>query len=121
MVDPTSYQKLGIYFSPNMDHSTEDLITVELGVTSSIDTGRHLGLPSLIGKSRRAIFGFLRDRLWKKLQGWKNHFLSIEGKEILIKSVAQATPSYCMPTFLLLATLCDELQSMMNSFGWGTN
>ena len=90
--------------------------STRLGVSSSLDTGRYLGLPSVIGKSKKTIFGFLKDRLWKRIPSWKNRFLSRVGKEILIKLVAQAIPSYCMSTFLLPKTLCDELQRMMNSF-----
>ena len=41
--------------------------------------------------------------------------LSKAGKEILIKSCAQAIPSHCMSIFLLPASLEDQLQKMMNS------
>ena len=50
----------------------------------------------------------------------KKKFLSRVGKEIIIKSVTQEIPSYCISIFLLPKTLCDELQRMMNSFLWGT-
>ena len=45
--------------------------------------------------------------------------LSHAGKEILIKVVGQAIPSYCMSTFLLPISLSEKLQKMMNSFWWG--
>ena len=111
-------QKSGNFFSPNVDENVKNSISAGLGVSSSLDIGRYLWFPSLIGKSKKAIFGFLKDRLWKRLHGWKNRFLSKEGKEISIKLVAQAIPSYCMSTFLLPKTLCDELQKMMNLFWW---
>ena len=114
-------QKSGIYFSPRVDSLVKNSISSELGVSSPIDSGKYLGLPSLIGKSKKAVFGFLKDRLWKRLHGWKNRYLSTEGKEILNKSVAQGIPSYCMSTFLIPKSLCDELQRIMNSFWWGTN
>ena len=38
-------------------------------------------------------------------------FLSRAGKEVLIKSIAQAILSYFMSTFQLPKSLCDELQS----------
>lgn len=41
------------------------------------------------------------------------------GREVLLKSVAQAIPSYCMGAFLIPHSLYDELQRMMNSFWWG--
>ena len=83
-----NFQKSGIFFSPNVVASVKNFISSVLGVSTPIDTGRYLGLPSFIGKSKRVIFGFLKDRSWKRLQGWKNQFLFRAGKEILIKSVA---------------------------------
>lgn len=54
------------------------------------------------------------------MQTWKDKFLSQAGREILVKSVAQAIPSYCMSSFLLPSSLLVELQKMMNSFWWGS-
>ena len=38
------------------------------------------------------------------------------GKDVLIKVVGQAIPPYCMSTFLLPKSMCEELQKVMNSF-----
>ena len=40
------------------------------------------------------------------------------GKEILIKSIAQAIPSYAMSCFDLTKTLCDEMSAMICRFWW---
>ncbi|XXG86094.1 hypothetical protein AAC387_Pa11g1057 [Persea americana] len=45
--------------------------------------------------------------------------LSRAGKEILLKTVAQAMPNYAMNVYLLPLDLCRELEIMMNSFWWG--
>lgn len=82
---------------------------------------RYLGLPSLVGRQKRHIFQYIKDRLCKKLQGWRGKRISRAGKETLIKSAAQAIPSFCMSIFLLPATLIDELHRMLNSFWWGSN
>ena len=42
-----------------------------------------------------------------------------DGKEILIKAVAQSIPTYTMSVFQLLMKLCDELNSMCAKFWWG--
>ena len=44
--------------------------------------------------------------------------MSNAGREILIKVVAQATPTYTMSCFKLPDTLCKELNSMMSKFWW---
>ena len=48
--------------------------------------------------------------MYKKLEMWKSKVFSIEGREILIKVVAQATFTYAMSVFQIPSTLCDELQ-----------
>ena len=45
--------------------------------------------------------------------------LSTAGKEILIKTVAQAIPTYTMSVFKLPSALCYEMTSMVRTFWWG--
>ena len=47
-----NFQKSSIFFRPNVDSLVKNTILVVLGVSSSIDTGRYIGLPSLIGESK---------------------------------------------------------------------
>ena len=55
----------------------------------------------------------------RKIAGWKGKLLSNAGREILIKVVAQATPTYTMSVFKLSDSLCKDLNSMMGNFWWG--
>ncbi|KAJ9184739.1 hypothetical protein P3X46_004435 [Hevea brasiliensis] len=79
------------------------------------------GLPFLIGKNKKQVFAYLKERVWKRICSWKGRFLSRASKEILLKSKAQSIPSYCMSVFGIPISLCEELQRMMNSFRWGSN
>ena len=79
----------------------------------------YLGLPTLIGRAKNQTFSFLKDRVWKKLQGWKGLMLSRAGKEVLIKAVAQSIPTYTMGVFQLPKSLCDDLEAMYAKFWWG--
>ena len=65
------------------------------------------------------MFAEVKDRVAKKLAGWKGKLLSIGGGEILIKVVAQAVPTYTMSCFQLPKTLCHDLENMMRIFGGG--
>lgn len=88
-----------------------------LQVTQSYD--KYLGLPTLVGKSHTQAFSGIKDRVWNCLNNWKTKFLTQAGREILIKAVVQAIPTYCMSVFLLPMSFCKELQGMMQGFWWG--
>ena len=44
--------------------------------------------------------------------------LSKVGKEVLIKAIARAIPTYAMSYFGIPDFLCDELTSMIQNFWW---
>lgn len=80
---------------------------------------KNLGLSSLVGRNKRNTFNEIKEKLRKKLAGWKEKMLSKAGKEVLIKAVAQAIPTYTMSYFKLPDALCEELTSMIWNFWWG--
>ena len=53
------------------------------------------------------------------MQGWNETFLSQAGKEVLLKAVIQAIPTYIMSVFLLPKSLCKDINSLMSKFFWG--
>ena len=62
----------------------------------------------------------LMERIWKRIKGWKEILISREGKEMLIKAVAQEIPMYTMSHFLIPNNLCREIKSLMCKFWWGS-
>jgi hypothetical protein len=60
---------------------------------------RYLSMPIDVGSSVTGAFSYLKDRVWKKVQGWMEQCLWTGGKEVLIKVVAQAIPTYSMACF----------------------
>ncbi|XP_037491160.1 uncharacterized protein LOC105631710 [Jatropha curcas] len=114
-----NWQKSGIFFSSNTYELDKTAVTGVFGVIAPLNHGRYLGLPSLIGRERRRIFSFLKDRVRKLVNGWNQKLLSKAGKEVLIKAVAQAIPSFCMSSFLIPVSILVELQRQMNSYWWG--
>ena len=112
-------EKSSIYFSSNTSLQHRDVIKALLGVNEVDRFESYLGLPTLVGWKKYHTFSFIKDRVWKKLQGWKGKMLSRAGKEILIKAVAQSIPTYTMSVFQLPAKLCEELQALCAQFWWG--
>jgi len=78
-----------------------------------------LGLPALVGRAKRQSFVYLKERVWKKHQGWKEKLLSQAEREVLIKSVIQAIPTYMMNCFKLPRGLINELEVLIRKFWWG--
>lgn len=82
---------------------------------------KYLGLPILVGKAKNRSFQSIKDRVWKRVKGWKEKMLSFGGKEILIKVVAQAIPRYLMSCFKIPKSLCTKPENIMGIFWWGHN
>lgn len=116
-----NYNKSGVFFSSNVRRDKQLEIMNVLGVTNDLSTGNYLGLPSLVGKSKTAVFRFLKDRIWKRVQGWNVKLLSKAGKAVLLKNVATAIPSYSMSCFLLPKKLCQEIERILNGFWWSSS
>jgi hypothetical protein len=114
-----NFQKSEIFCSRNVTQSDRDSTATTLDVQAVLGTGKYLGLPSMIGRSRKAIFSFIKDRIWKKINSWSSKCLSKAGREVLNKSVLQSIPTYFMSIFQIPSSLCDEIEKMMNSFWWG--
>ena len=62
---------------------------------------------------------FIKDRVWAKLQGWKEQLLSQAGREVLLKVVVQAIPTFAMSCFKLPVTLCNDIEQLIRKFWWG--
>ncbi|GAU47759.1 hypothetical protein TSUD_387180 [Trifolium subterraneum] len=88
--------KSEVFISRNMSQAAKEDLSRILGVKLVLGTGIYLGLPSMVGRSKKAIFSYIKDRIWKRINSWRGRALSKADKEIMIKSVLQAIPSYVM-------------------------
>jgi hypothetical protein len=113
-------EKSSVLFSANTQQEDRAKVKERLNITGEARNEKYLGLPVYMGRSKTKTFAYLKDRIWKKIQGWKENFLSKAGKEILIKAVAQAMPTYAMSCFDLTKTLCDEIGRMVARY-WLAN
>lgn len=80
----------------------------------------YLGMPSQNGRNKSVVFMRIKDRIWKVLQGWKEKLFSAGGKEVLIKAIAQAIPTYTISCFKLPNNMCNELNKVCAKFWWGS-
>lgn len=116
-----NYQKSAIFFSSNVRRDKQTEIKNILQVQRDLGSSKYLGLPSLIGKSKKTVFSYLKDKVWEKVNNWNTKLLSRAGKAVLLRNVAQTIPAYTMSCFLLPKSLCQEIERIMNAFWWNSN
>ena len=77
-----------------------------------------MGLPSFIGRNKKACFVTMKERIWARMQGWKVKLLSQAGKEVMIKVIIQSILAYSMSVFKLPVSLWKEIEMMIRRFWW---
>ncbi|KAL0291509.1 UNVERIFIED_CONTAM: putative mitochondrial protein [Sesamum calycinum] len=113
-----NFQKSSVAFSKNCCEEAKRAIVLELEIRTENKMELYLGLPSRAARLKKELFSSIRDKVWKRINGWNEKFLSQAGKEVLIKSVIQAIPTYAMGCFKLPMTLLREIQSLISNFWW---
>ena len=94
-------------------------MTSLLGVQEVKQFEKYLGLPTLMGRNKKASLRFIKERVWTKLQGWKEQLLSQAGREIFLKAVVQAIPTFAMSCFKVPISLCNDIEQLIRKFYWG--
>ena len=79
--------KTSLFFGKSIPKDVKHGIKVTLGVLEIIQYEKYLGLPSLVGKGKKESFNYIKENVWRKLQGWEAKLLSQAGKELLLKVV----------------------------------
>lgn len=64
----------------------------------------------MTGRNKKGYFNLPKKR---------SRFLSKASKYVLIKSITQVIPSYCMNYFLIPNSFLEEIKRILDSFYWG--
>jgi hypothetical protein len=100
-------------FSQNTSRGDRERVKQALELNSETQNERYLELPAHISHSKQEAFEYIKEKIWARIQGWKEKLLSMAEKEILIKSIAQAIPTYAMSCFNLTKSFCDQVRAMI--------
>jgi hypothetical protein len=98
LVNPT---KCSILFAEHCPLEVTDDIRHTLHVQKVHFEPKYLGLPTPEGRMKSDRFQLVSECLGKRMMSYDVWDLSFTGKEIMIKSVAQAIPTYIMSVFQL--------------------
>lgn len=80
---------------------------------------KYLGLLIMGGKNKANNFKNFQKRIVKWDTGQKEKFILKAGREVLIKTITQAIPTYSMSLIKLPKGLCNDINSVLAKYWWG--
>ncbi|KAL9672598.1 hypothetical protein QQ045_028849 [Rhodiola kirilowii] len=113
-----NFEKSEIYFSRNTPADVRMSICDILRVPQVSCHSKYLGLPLIAGQRKIEIFREILEKVWRRVKDWKSRLLSVGGREILIKSILQAIPTYMMSVYRFPHKVLNEIYKLMQHFWW---
>lgn len=110
--------KSSMIFSPGTSQEARADIQEVLRIPVVDHFEKYLGMPAVFGCSKTEVFRFLKDRVWDRIKQRNERDFSMAGREVLIKAVLQAIPTYIMSCFLIPKTILEEMESLIRQFWW---
>ena len=110
--------KSSAFLSKKTSLQNKQQVLQVLGIPAETHNERYLGLPVHLGAAKSKEFEYIKEMIWRRIQGWLEKLLSKVGKETLIKAVAQAIPTYTMSCFDMTKSLCDDISAMVCQYWW---
>jgi len=111
--------KCSILVREALDPTLQDQIRQIMQVERVEFDSKYLGLPTPVGRQKKERFQSVKEKLSKRISSWSEKFLSSGAKDVLIKSIAQAIPTYMISVFQLSASVCEDLERAIRKFWWG--
>jgi hypothetical protein len=114
-------EKSSIFFSPNTPDTMRESLKLLMGIVVEAFSERYLGLPTAVGRITSGTFDHLGERIHSKLQGGTERMVSAAGREVFLKSVIQAIPTFSMCCFVLSKKVCKQLVEYMARYWWSSS
>ncbi|XP_059630124.1 uncharacterized protein LOC132273112 [Cornus florida] len=91
-----NFDKSSLFFSSHISIELRDQLRRALDIHNVDWINRYLGLPSVLGRSKKATFSYLVNQTSSQIKTLKGDFLSKAGHEVLLKSVISSLPNHSM-------------------------
>ncbi|GJM94882.1 hypothetical protein PR202_ga11565 [Eleusine coracana subsp. coracana] len=98
----------------------EEVLTL-LQIGNEALAEKYLGLPTTLGRSTKDAFEYMSTKIKGLVGCWAGKEASYAGREVLLKSQAQAIPTYPMSYFLLPKSTCKNMRSIIANYWWGSS
>jgi hypothetical protein len=92
-----------------------------MGIALEAFSERYLGLPTAIGPITSGTFDHIGGCIQSKLNGGSERMVSCAGREVFLKAVIQAIPTFSMGCFKLSKKVCKNLTSYMARYWWSSS
>jgi hypothetical protein len=100
-----------------MKHEIHDIS----GISVEALVEKYLGLPTALGRAADDQFEHIIAKIKKLVNGYAAKNLSGAAREVLIKAICQAIPTYSMSCFRLSKKMCKRITSIIARYWWGGN
>uniref|UniRef100_A0A803NK38 Reverse transcriptase domain-containing protein n=1 Tax=Cannabis sativa TaxID=3483 RepID=A0A803NK38_CANSA len=116
-----SLMKSSVLFSGNVGGALKSNILKSLNVKECNGEEKHLGNPFVFKRRKREEYMFLKEKVMKRIEGWKAKLLSFAGRTTLVKSVALSIPLYVMSTNKIPVSTCRDIERAIRKYWWTGN
>ncbi|KAL1186356.1 hypothetical protein V6Z11_A01G173200 [Gossypium hirsutum] len=109
------------YFSLNTPTNQREFFSnlLLMKVVEKLDN--YLGLPLYIGKRKYLPFKDIFNRLSSRINSWSKRLLSYGGKDVFVKFILQALPTYALSIFLGPKGIIEHMNLRIHRMWWASN
>lgn len=108
-------EKSKLFILANILVRTARVLSANFGIPLTGDLGKYLGVPLMHNRMNGRMFGYVVEKMRKKLSGWKTKFLSKSTRSILIETTIVAIPAYSMQIVKLLVSVIEQVKQIYRS------
>ncbi|KAA3476013.1 reverse transcriptase [Gossypium australe] len=112
-----NFDKSTVFFSRNTPESERNLVINILGVRSSNNPERYLGLPNMVGRRKKESFQLLKDKMKQCIDHWSMRHLSQGERKFLLSQFCKQFPLIRWHVFFCRKHYALRLRASWLNFG----